>query len=483
MKKQAFNPYLPGYEYVPDGEPHIFGDRLYIFGSHDRFGGRKFCMNDYVTWSAPLDDLGDWRYEGIIYRKEQDPDNPKGKLAMWAPDVVQGQDGRYYLYYCLANQPKIGVAVADSPAGPYEFLGHVRDKRGGLVGMRDMDTFPFDPAVLVDTDGRVWLYSGNGPLHADDDPEGMKASVVMELEQDMVTVKTEPKPLIPTVENSGDTGFEGHEFFEAGSIRKFEGRYYFVYSSVFLHELCWAVSDRPDSGFSYGGTLVSNGDIRPETKIGNDLHGAPNPALKNYIGNNHGGMVKILGQYYVFYHRHTNRCMFSRQGCAEKIEMLSDGSFAQAEMTSCGLNDGPLPGRGLYRASIACRLYAKEGAVYAAGPGVQNRKHPFLTQEGKDRERVPAQYIANMRDGATAGFKYFKFEGAKRIRIRARGRGIGFMAVRTKEDALPVANIVLDLDRDWKGFEAKLHVPDGVHALYFTFEGKGFLDFWDFKLY
>ena len=55
--KQIFNPYLPSYEYIPDGEPHIFGDRLYIYGSHDRFGGSDYCENDYVCWSAPVDDI------------------------------------------------------------------------------------------------------------------------------------------------------------------------------------------------------------------------------------------------------------------------------------------------------------------------------------------------------------------------------------------------------------------------------------------
>lgn len=68
MKKQAFNPYLPSYEYVPDGEPYVFGDRLYVYGSHDAFGGKGFCVNDYVCYSASVDDLGDWRYEGIIYK-------------------------------------------------------------------------------------------------------------------------------------------------------------------------------------------------------------------------------------------------------------------------------------------------------------------------------------------------------------------------------------------------------------------------------
>ncbi|MBR1742139.1 MAG: hypothetical protein IJ733_09805 [Lachnospiraceae bacterium] len=55
------NPYLPLYEYIPDGEPHVFGNRLYLYGSHDRFGGEKFCMNHYVCYSADIHDLTAWK--------------------------------------------------------------------------------------------------------------------------------------------------------------------------------------------------------------------------------------------------------------------------------------------------------------------------------------------------------------------------------------------------------------------------------------
>lgn len=71
--KQLVNPYLPTYEYMPDGEPHLFEGRLYVFGSHDKFGGKVYSENDYTCWSAPADDLSDWRCEGIIYKREQDP--------------------------------------------------------------------------------------------------------------------------------------------------------------------------------------------------------------------------------------------------------------------------------------------------------------------------------------------------------------------------------------------------------------------------
>ena len=75
---QGCNPFLPSWEYIPDGEPHLFGDRVYLYGSHDRFNAPMFCQNDYVCWSAPADDLTDWHMEGVIYRKNQDPKNRRG---------------------------------------------------------------------------------------------------------------------------------------------------------------------------------------------------------------------------------------------------------------------------------------------------------------------------------------------------------------------------------------------------------------------
>ena len=92
-QKQIYNPFLPLTEYIPDGEPHVFGDRVYLFGSHDRAGGDHYCMNDYVAYSAMTTNLKEWKYEGIIYRKNQDPRNADGSHCLWAPDVVRGSDG------------------------------------------------------------------------------------------------------------------------------------------------------------------------------------------------------------------------------------------------------------------------------------------------------------------------------------------------------------------------------------------------------
>ena len=122
MKKQAFNPYLPSWEYIPDGEPYVFGDRVYVYGSHDYFNGYVFCMGDYVCWSAPVDDLGNWRYEGVIYPKTADPLNPEGKMCLYAPDVTVGPDGRYYLYYVLDKVSVVSVAVCDTRQESMNFM-------------------------------------------------------------------------------------------------------------------------------------------------------------------------------------------------------------------------------------------------------------------------------------------------------------------------------------------------------------------------
>jgi hypothetical protein len=139
-RQQVFNPYLPSYEYIPDGEPYVFGDRLYIFGSHDAFNGANYCVNDYVCWSAPVSALGDWRYEGVIYRRGQDAFDPEGKRCMCAPDVCRGPDGRYYLYYTLdlgGIAGPMSVAVSDSPAGKYVYYGAVCYPDGRVLGAKE----------------------------------------------------------------------------------------------------------------------------------------------------------------------------------------------------------------------------------------------------------------------------------------------------------------------------------------------------------
>lgn len=506
-KKQVYNPYLPSYEYVPDGEPHVFGGRVYVYGSHDRFDGEMFCLNDYICYSADVKDLTQWKYEGVIFRKDQDPRNqnptetepirkiynvksrfgnglnPPGIHALWAPDVVKGLDGKYYLYYCLDFLPEIGVAVCDTPAGSYEFLGFVKHADGTILGRGENDLGQFDPGIFIDDDGEIYLYSGNAPMHKEH-IGGKQGSQVMTLEKDMVTLKTEPRLLLPSIADSEGTSFVGHEFFEASSIRKIGSTYYFVYSSVLSHELCYAVSSRPDRDYIYGGTIIDIGDVGLEGRCAKD-------AL-NCLGNTHGGIEYINGQWYVFYHRQTNRTQFSRQGCAEKISIDADGHIRQVPVTSCGLNDGPLAGEGKYPAYICCRLTGKDGAVFSS-QGDMEFRFPYLTQDIPDRdpdaegvnteEGLPVQYIANVGDGTVIGYKLFCFNGTKKITMLVRGCGKGTVTVSAEAGGAAAGTIRVDVDSDsWQEASGEVNMPDGEQDLYFCYDGEGSFDFIAFSL-
>jgi len=476
MKKQAFNPYLPSYEYIPDGEPYVFDDRVYVYGSHDRFNGRHFCLNDYVCWSAPVDDLGDWKYEGVIFRRDQDPLNKGKRQYIYAPDHQKGPDGRYYLYYALNMSTVISVAVCDTPAGKYEFLGHVRFSDGRVWGTKKGDPNNFDPGVFMDDDGRIFLYSGIAPfgkLAAILKLRGrlLEGAYCVELEPDMLTIKNNPVLVAPGQKLSKGTSFEDQAFFEASSMRKIGGRYYFVYSSELSHELCYATSDRPDGGFEYGGILVSIGDI--------GLKGNDKPV--NYTGNTHGGLVEIGGNWYVFYHRQTNGHQYSRQACAERIEIKADGSIPQVEVTSCGLNDGSLNGTGEYEARIACNLSSAEGACFSKFDK-KKTTHPFFTQSGADRQSKGDQYIANIRDGSWAGYKYFSFKDEQEITVKTRGSGTGKLIITTEPGGMPVAEIEITASTEWKDSSATMSITPGKHALYFTYTGNGSIDFMSFSM-
>lgn len=480
MKKQAFNPFLPSYEYIPDGEPHVFGDRVYLYGSHDKFNGISFCLNDYVCWSAPVSDLSDWRYEGVIYRKKQDGKKYRGFLnSMFAPDACRGRDGRYYLYYFIGYNSLISVAVCDEPAGKYEFLGFVKYDDGVTVGNKG-EPLQFDPGVFVDDDGRVYLYTGFGPK-ANPFMHGHKPTVegamCFELCDDMLTVKGEMTYIgVPAEAAAKDTPYEGHGFFEAASMRKFGGKYYFIYSSSLGHELCYAIGDSPVGSFSYGGTLVSNGDI------GVNGHTCPSDA-GDFTGNTHGSVECINGEYYIFYHRQTNRHQFSRQACAEKLTMRLDGGFQQAERTSCGLNDGPLDGKGTYEARTACVLRAAGGnRFYGIFKGTKG-KAPYFTQTGIDREDNPDQYIANLRDGATVGFRYFDLTDMTAIKLKVKGNARGKITV-CSDMAMKerLAEIEVSPSRTYRPITATMAKGSSRSGLYMRFDGRGKLDFDSFVL-
>lgn len=472
MKGQAFNPYLPSYEYIPDGEPHVFEGRVYVYGSHDCFDSGKFCANDYVTWSAPADDLSDWRYEGVIWKREWDPGYKGG--SMYAPDVCRGPDGRYYLYYAFApgitrKSWRIRVAAADSPKGPFRYHGEVD------LSPWSKEYLPFDPAVYVEGD-RVFLYYGSAMFYPvlGVRKKNVKGGAVVELAPDMLTVKAPPKTTISLT--GAETAGGKHGFFEASSMRKIAGKYYFVYSSVLGHELCYAVGDAPDGPFTYGGTLVSNGDV------GLEGHTDPKTA-SNDTGNTHGGMLELDGRLYIFYHRQTNRHCYARQACAEELFPRADGSIPQAEITSCGLNGGPLKGEGTYEARIACNLYSKGGGRFLANIfKARKGTRPYFTQTGGDRNGDPDQYIANFCDGATAGFKYFDLRGLKRIGVTLQGSAEGEVLVQNALGGEVLCRIPVTGAQTRRTFYAPYAGKDGVQPLFFTFRGTGKAAFYSISL-
>lgn len=463
-KKQAFNPYLPSWEYIPDGEPYVFGGRVYVYGSHDYFNGHVFCLGDYVCWSAPVDDLGDWRYEGVIYQKKQDPLNRDEKMCLYAPDVTVGSDGRYYLYYVLDKVAVVSVAVCDTPAGAYEFYGYVHYPDGTKLGEKEWDEPQFDPGVL--TEGKkTYLYTG----FCGKGDKSRSGAMVTVLGEDMLTVLQKPEIVVPGCEYSGGTEYEGHAFFEASSIRKIEDAYYFIYSSEVMHELCYAVSKDPRKGFAYGGVLISNCDMHIDTYKEADMPTA-------YGANNHGSIVKILDDWYIFYHRHTNGTWYSRQGCAEAIQIREDGSIPQAEMTSCGLNHGALRGEGEYPAYLACNMFTDKPSIYVGGDAF-----PKIVQDGRDGDEEEG-YIVNIKDSATIGFKYFDMKNVSRIGIAVRGYAEGVFQVKIHWNGEVLGEIPVQNTNVWEWYRADIKIPDGTQSLYFTYRGTGNAAFKAFTL-
>ena len=294
---------------------------------------------------------------------------------------------------------------------------------------------------------------------------------VVELDpKDMLTVIGKPRQTLPI---SG-AGIGKHGFFEASSMRKIGDKYYFVYSSTIGHELCYATSDRPDGPFKFGGTIVSIGDI------GLGRHKDVKTA-SNYTGNTHGGMLEVNGKHYIFYHRQTNLHCYSRQDCAEEIKIEADGSIKQVEVTSCGLNGKPLEGKGKYEARIACNLWSKKGCRFYGGLFKASKGcHPYFTQSGADRDSNPDQHIANFGDGATAGFKYFEFDGAAEISVEVCGSANGVMTV--TDGVKTVAKIDIKPCKTRTAYSARLNVENGVKPLYFTYNGKGKLNFISFTI-
>ena len=408
------NPYLPNWEYIPDGEPRVFGARIYVYGSHDRKDSIDFCDYKLKVWSAPVSDPTKWVCHGDIFRSRDGHDSPSDvdwtDELLFAPDVVE-RGGKYYLYAYIVNA-KGCVAVADRPEGPFRLLSRYEYD---IPNHYDNGTF-IDPGVLVDDDGRVYIYCG------------YQGSYMCELKDNMYEAVPGSYKLdiIPTA--------EPHRFFEACSPRKINGTYYLIYSPQRGSCLDYATSDSPTGPFTYRGTIIDNGIDFPG-------------------GNDHGSVCCVNGQWYIFYHRMTNGTIMSRRGCVERIEILPDGTIPQVEMTSLGFEESLNP-YDFTQADTACVL---KGGCYITETSVFERP------------------IVNVTDGCVMGWKYFDFgedfaSKTMQIRLKLRGTGSrGRVHVRLdSEDGEELGTVDFAEDSGTAG--ARIKAATGRHAVFLVAE-------------
>lgn len=265
--KNKFRYLVPG-DYMADPAVHVFNNRLYIYPSHDRESGiaendngDHFDMKDYHVFST--DDVmnGEIKDCGEVLAVE---DIPWAGRQLWDCDVAE-KDGKFYMYFPLKDQNdifRIGVAIADSPEGPF------RPESDPIHG-----SYSIDPAVFKDGDdfymyfGGIWggqlqRYRNNKALEsaafpADDEPS--ICPKVVRIGKDMLQFAEEPRDLVIIDENGKPLtqGDSKRRFFEASWMHKYNGKYYYSYSTGDTHLLCYAIGDNPYGPFTYQGVILT----------------------------------------------------------------------------------------------------------------------------------------------------------------------------------------------------------------------------------
>lgn len=291
LKKRAISAPLVEHIYTADPSAHVFNGRIYIYPSHDieagiafNDNGDHFGMRDYHVLS--LDQPGATAIDhGVALHVD---DVPWAERQMWAPDAAQKGD-KYYFYFPAKNPAgrfQIGVALSDSPTGPFT------PQPLPIAG-----SYSIDPAVFADDDGSYYLYFGGiwgGQLQQYRDnqfsehyaephasewalcPKMAKLTDDMlefaEAPRDIVILDEQGKPLL-----AGDTE---RRFFEASWLHKYQGKYYFSYSTGDTHFICYAIGDTPYGPFTYQGRI-----------------------LEPVIGwTTHHSICEFNGKWYLFYH-------------------------------------------------------------------------------------------------------------------------------------------------------------------------------------
>ena len=436
------NPYMPLWEHIPDGEPYVFEDpdqpgkyRVYVYGSHDNIV-TNYCGRDQVVWSASVDSLNNWRYDGVILvvdknAKGEPFDSAETADVLFAPDVTMATEANGKKTYYLFPNDQTGfrnglIAKSDRPDGPFEVCNWNAENPNQVDGV-----LQFDPAVFVDDDGRVYGYWGFERSYA--------------AEFDPTTMAT-VKPGTEIVEDmiSGRYQEGKFRFFEASSIRKIKDKYVFIYSRfteegefglpMSNYTLAYAYSDNPLGPWTYGGTII-DGRGREKDEQGNVI------ASATPDGNTHGSICEINGKWYVFYHRQTGTDEFARQAMVAPIEVkveegkggkveISEGEYTSEGFALNGLNPlerhsagiacwytGPKPATHEWPNNTFYGSYVAAGYGYATQAENDQVKDATATWEPKEKYEHPYDLryntndVVNNTDGSIVGYKYFNFTG------------------------------------------------------------------------
>lgn len=280
--------------YTADPSAHVFEGKIYIYPSHDieagipeNDNGDHFDMRDYHILS--MDHIpGKVTDHGVGL----DIKNiPWAGRQLWAPDAAYA-NGKYYLYFPVKDKKDvfhIGVAVSPSPAGPF------KAEKNPIK-----ESFSIDPAVFTDSDGTSYMYFGGiwggqlqrwraGKYDANGkEPSGDEPAIcpkVAKLSKDMLSF-AEPVKDVQILDKDGNPLLakdNTRRFFEASWLHKYNGKYYFSYSTGDTHFICYAMGDNPYGPFTYQGVIL-------------------NPVIG---WTNHHSIVEFEGKWYLFYHDST----------------------------------------------------------------------------------------------------------------------------------------------------------------------------------
>ncbi len=284
------NPVFPGW--YADPEIHCFAGRYYIYPTTSRpFAQQTF----FECWSS--DDLTDWRNEGVILDFGEVPWSTN--FAAWAPSCAEW-NGKYYLYFSAGDGAGIGVAVADSPVGPF------RDAIGlPLVSGYPHGAQAIDAHCFVDDDGKAYLYFG-----------GHGVCVVAPLTPTMCAFNRAFRDITPSP-----------GYVEGPFMIKRRGKYYLMWSEGgwgdHSYLAAYGVSDNPYGPFAYGGKILEN-----------------NPEVANGAG--HHSVLKLPGtddDWVICYHRRplTETDANHRVVCVDRLMFNADGSIAPVSLTNGGV--------------------------------------------------------------------------------------------------------------------------------------------------